>query len=177
MLKRDLEQDAHDRAKVAGEIAELLHDACGQTRDLARGLSPVDRDEGGLESALDELASRASRLAGISCSFLCPEPVQILDNASAMHLFRIAQESLNNATKHGHAKAVVIALESTNDIISLRVSDDGIGFDPIRSAGRGMGLNIMHYRARMIGGILEVQPSSPSGTIVTCTIERSPKLN
>ena len=168
MLKRDLEREAHNRAKVAGEIAELLHDACAQTRDLARGLSPVDRDEGGLESALDELASSTSRLAGISCSFLCWEPAQILDNALAIHLFRIAQEALNNATKHGHAKAVVIALEASNDIISLRVSDDGIGFDPIRSAGRGMGLNIMHYRARMIGGTLEVQPNSPSGTIVAC---------
>jgi signal transduction histidine kinase len=170
MLKQDLEREAHDRAKVAGEIAELLHDACAQTRDLARGLSPVDRDEGGLESALDELASSTARLAGISCSFLCSEPVKILDNALAIHLFRIAQEALNNATKHGNAKAVVIALDCTNDIISLRVSDDGIGFDPIRSAGRGMGLNIMRYRARMIGGILEVQPNSPSGTIVVCTI-------
>ena len=166
MLKRDLEREAHNRAKVAGEIAELLHDACAQTRDLARGLSPVDRDEGGLESALDELASSTSRLAGISCSFLCSEPARILDNAVAIHLFRIAQEALNNATKHGRAKAVIIALEATNDIISLRVSDDGIGFDPIRSSGRGMGLNIMHYRARMIGGTLEVQPNSPSGTII-----------
>ena len=175
MLKKDLEQDLHEGAKVAGEIADLLHDACAQTRDLARGLSPVDRDEGGLESALDELASSTSRLAGIACSFLCPEPVQIHDNVSAIHLFRIAQESLNNATKHGHAKAVIIALESSNGIISLRVSDDGVGFDPIQSVGRGMGLNIMHYRARTIGGILEVQRRSPSGTIVACTIERSPK--
>ena len=102
------------------------------------------------------------------------EIVQILDDSPAIHLFRIAQEALNNATKHGHAKTVVIALESSDGIISLRVSDDGIGFDPTRSALRGMGLNIMRYRARMIGGVLEVQPSSPSGTIVACTIERSP---
>jgi two-component system sensor kinase FixL len=80
------------------------------------------------------------------------EIVQILDNSPAIHLFRIAQEALNNATKHGHAKTVVIALESSDGIISLRVSDDGIGFDPTRSALRGMGLNIMRYRARMIGG-------------------------
>ena len=80
MLKRDLELEAHDRAKIAGEIAKLLQDACTRTRDIARGLSPVDRDEGGLESALDELASSTSRLAGIPCSFLCPEPVHILCN-------------------------------------------------------------------------------------------------
>lgn len=176
MLKRDLELEAHDRAKIAGEIAKLLQDACTRTRDIARGLSPVDRDEGGLESALDELASSTSRLAGIPCSFLCPEPVHILDNTLAVHLFRIAQESLNNATKHGHAKAVVIALESIGSTISLRVSDDGIGFDPTGSARRGIGLNIMRYRARMIGGTLEIQPSSPSGTIVACTIEGGPNV-
>jgi len=173
MLKRDLEREVPDRAKAAREIAELLQKACAQTRDLARGLSPVDRDEGGLESALSELASSTSRLAGIACSFLCPEPVQIPDRAVAIHLFRIAQEALNNATKHGHAKAVVIALESSDGVISLRVSDDGIGFDPTRFARRGMGLNIMRYRARMIGGKLDVRPSSPSGTIVACTIERN----
>ena len=99
--------------------------------------------------------------------------MQILDNALAIHLLRIAQEALNNATKHGHAKTVVIALESSDGVISFRVSDDGIGFDPTRSAVRGMRLNIMRYRARTIGGVLEVQPSSPSGTIVACTIERT----
>jgi signal transduction histidine kinase len=172
MLKRDLERELNERAKIAGEIAKLLQDASALTRDLARGLSPVDRDEGGLESALDELASSTSRLAEISCSFLCPEPLQILDNTLAVHLFRIAQEAVSNATKHGHAKAVVIALESSEGIVSLRVSDDGIGFDPARSARKGMGLNIMSYRARMIGGTLEIQSNSPSGTVVVCTIER-----
>src|SRR6476660_4098522 len=143
MLKRDLEREANGRAKTAGEIAKLLQDASARTRDLARGLSPVDRDEGGLESALEELASSTSTLAEISCTFLCPEPAQILDNTLAVHLFRIAQESVSNATKHGHAKSVVIALESSEGIVSLRVSDDGIGFDPARSARKGMGLNIM----------------------------------
>ena len=174
MLKRDLEREANERAKIAGEIARLLQDASARTRDLARGLSPVDRDEGGLESALDELASSTSSLAEISCSFLCPEPAQILDNTLAVHLFRIAQEAVSNATKHGHAKAVVIALESSDGTVSLRVSDDGIGFGSTRSERRGMGLNIMRYRARMIGGTLEIQSNSPSGTVVVCTIERGP---
>jgi signal transduction histidine kinase len=172
MLKRDLERESNERAKIAGEIAKLLQDASARTRDLARGLSPVDRDEGGLESALDELASSASTFAETSCTFLCPEPLQMLDNTVAVHLFRIAQEAVSNATKHGHAKAVVIALESSDGTVSLRVSDDGIGFGPIRSARGGMGLNIMRYRARMIGGTLEIQSNSPSGTVVVCSIER-----
>jgi signal transduction histidine kinase len=174
MLNRDLERDSSIRAEKAGEIANLLQDAAKRTHDLARGLSPVDRDEGGLESALDELASSTSKLAGISCSFICVGPVQqIRDNARAVHLFRIAQEALSNATKHGHAKAVVIALEACNGALSLRVSDDGIGFDPSCSERKGMGLNIMRYRARMLAGTLEIHSHSPAGTVVTCTIARA----
>jgi signal transduction histidine kinase len=172
MLKRDLEREANERSRIAGEIARLLQDASARTRDLARGLSPVDRDEGGLESALDELASSTSRLAEISCSFLCPEPAQILDNTLAVHLFRIAQEAVSNAIKHGHAKVVVIALEVSDGIVSLRISDDGVGFGSALPEKRGMGLNIMRYRARTIGGTLEIQPNSPAGTVVACTIER-----
>jgi signal transduction histidine kinase len=172
MLNKDLERESSSRAEKAGEIANLLQDAAKRTRDLAQGLSPVDRDEGGLESALDQLASITSKLSGISCSFICVGPVQIRDNARAVHLFRIAQEALSNATKHGHAKAVVIALEDCDGALSLRVSDDGVGFDPARSERTGMGLNTMRYRARMLAGTLDIQPNSPAGTVLTCTIAR-----
>jgi signal transduction histidine kinase len=91
ILSRDLERESSIGAKRAGEIANLLQDALKRTHDLARGLSPVDRHEGGLESALNELASSTSRLAGISCSFVCVGPVKIRDNAPAVHLFRIAR--------------------------------------------------------------------------------------
>ena len=173
MLNRDLERELPVRAEKAAEIAYLIQDAAKRTRDLARGLSPVDRDEGGLESALNELASSTSKLAGISCSFICIGPVRIRDNVRAVHLFRIAQEALSNATKHGQAKAVVVALEASDGALSLRVSDDGIGFDPTCSERKGMGLNIMRYRARMLAGTLQIQSNSPAGTMVTCTIARA----
>lgn len=174
MLKQDLERESNGYATTAGEIANLLQDASRRTRDLARGLSPVDRDQGGLESALEELASSTSRLAGISCSFVCPDPGRIRNDSRAVHLFRIAQEAVNNAIKHARAKAIVIALDTSDGVFSLRVSDDGVGFNPAVSEKRGMGLNIMHYRARMIGTTLEVQPNSPTGTVVSCTVEIDP---
>ncbi len=177
MLKQQLENQSHTLAKTAGDIASLLQDAAMRTRDLARGLSPVDRDEGGLESALEELASTTSRLAGISCSVICPETVPITDNIQAIHLFRIAQEALSNALKHGHAKSVVIALEATDGTCSLRVSDDGVGFNTLPGERKGMGLSIMRYRARMISGKLEIQQNSPAGTVVVCTIEKGASGN
>jgi signal transduction histidine kinase len=173
MLKQELEREAHILSKTAGEIADLLQNAAVLTRNLARGLSPVDRDEGGLESALEELASSTSRIAGITCSFICPEPVPVRDNTQAVHLFRIAQEALSNALKHGHAKSIVIALESGDEACSLRVSDDGVGFVPSNGERNGMGLSIMRYRASMIAGRLEIQPNSPSGTVVICTVGKS----
>ena len=139
MLSRELEKESHVLAKTAAEIADFIQDAARQTRDIARGLSPVDRDEGGLESALDELAASTSRLTGISCSFAGPSPAQMRDNTQAIHLFRIAQEALANAIKHGKAGAVVIALEADEGTCSLRISDDGIGFARNGSKKKGWG--------------------------------------
>ena len=167
-LKEDLEARFPKEAEAAGRIADQLHNAISKARNLARGLSPVDQDEGGLESALEQLAQSTSRLAGIFCSFLCDGPIEIQDNSHAVHLYRIAQEALNNAMKHGQAKEVVIALEASEEGLSLRVSDDGIGFTPSESSG--LGLNIMRYRARTIGGTLAIQPNSPTGSVVICTI-------
>jgi signal transduction histidine kinase len=95
---------------------------------------------------------------------------QIRDNTQGIHLFRIAQEALANAIKHGRAKTVVIALETGEGACSLRISDDGIGFAPNGSEKTGMGLSVMRYRARMIGGTVEIQMNAPTGTVVACTI-------
>ena len=172
LLRQNLVHDGHPRAQAAGEIANLLQDAVERVRELARGLSPVDRDEGGLESALEELANSTTRLTGVQCAFLCAEPVPVQEEIRAIHLFRIAQEAVGNATRHGRARHIIVALEASAHDFSLRVSDDGRGFDAAVSGGRGgMGLNIMRYRARMIGGTLEVYPNMPTGTVVACTVQ------
>ena len=173
MLKQDVERTSPSLAPKVEDLANHIRDAAGRVRQLARGLSPVDRDEGGLESALEELASSTARLTGISCSFVCPGPVPPIESTPSIHLFRIAQEAVSNALKHGHAKSVVIALDTGDGTCSLRVSDDGIGFVPSVTERKGMGLSIMRYRARMVGGDLEIQPNAPIGTVVACTIPTS----
>jgi signal transduction histidine kinase len=170
MLKRDLEKTSRRQASLVGEVVNHLRNAAAEVRQLARGLSPVNRDEGGLESALEELASSTSKLTGIPCSFVTSGPVPPLAGDPAIHLFRIAQEAVSNALKHAHAKSVVIALDTGDGACSLRVSDDGIGFSPPVIQRKGMGLSIMRYRARTIGGELEIQSNSPTGTVVACTI-------
>ena len=147
-----------------------LQDAITRAREMARGLSPVDRDEGGLEAALEELAASTARLTGARCSFLCGEPPLVRDNVLAVHLFRITQEAINNALRHGRAKTIIIALEASHGELVLRVSDDGTGFDPAQRDGGGMGLNIMRYRSDAVGGTLEIYSNVPTGTVVACTM-------
>ena len=172
LLRQNLALEGHPRAEAAGEIASLLQDAVDRAREVARGLSPVDRDEGGLESALEELASTTTKLTGTACDFICPEPLPVHDNIHAVHLFRIAQEAVGNATRHAHARNIIIALEASDGDLSLRISDDGAGFDPASTgagASGGMGLNTMRYRARTLGGTLDIYPNIPTGTVVACT--------
>jgi len=169
-LKEDLEQQHPQQAEAAERIADQLHNAIGKARDMARGLSPVGPEEGSLEAALEQLAQSTSRLSGKSCAYVSGSPIPIQEGTQAVHLYRIAQEALNNAIKHSQAREVLIALESTEEGLCLRVSDNGIGFNSNSAEDIGMGLNIMHYRARTIGGVLTIQPNSPSGTLVTCLI-------
>jgi signal transduction histidine kinase len=174
MLKQQLEKTSSIQPSRLGEIAEHLRDAATRVRQLARGLSPVDQDEGGLESALEELAASTSKLTGVACSFVGSGRDLELSSGAAIHLFRIAQEAVSNGVKHGHARTVIIALDTANGSSSLRVSDDGVGFFLPAGEKKGMGLNTMSYRARMIGGELEIQPNTPSGTTVICSFVQDP---
>lgn len=153
--------------KEAERIAEHVRQSIRQTRSLARGLSPVELDANGLTAALQELAANVEALFRVRCQFKCPTPVLISNNTVATHLFRIAQEAVSNAIKHGHARNVDITLNPISDEVKLIVSDDGHGLPDPRSKGQGMGLHIMRYRAGMIGAVFSVKSGRP-GTIVTC---------
>jgi signal transduction histidine kinase len=170
MFKQELEKRSKSDALRMEDIVFHLRDAAARVRQLARGLSPVDCDEGGLELAFDELAMSTTKLTGITCSFISSGPVPKLTNATAVHLFRIGQEAVSNAVNHGKAKNIVIALDISEDGYSLRISDDGIGFVPPGISKDGMGLGSMRYRARVMRGTLEIQATSPSGTVVICTV-------
>jgi signal transduction histidine kinase len=170
-LKKRLEKGGSDEVRAAGQIADQLNQAVIRTRNFARGISPVDQGEGSLELALEQLVYSASLLSGISCSFICDGNIALRDNTQAVHLYRMAQEALNNAMKHGHAQNIIIALEADEESLSLRISDDGTGFDPGKLETKGMGLSTMRYRAQIIGGVLEIHPNPPHGTVVSCTID------
>jgi|GEM_PF-1703832 len=176
LLKYSLIKQKSPEAEDAEKITSLLKDALSLTRSLARGLHPVAVQAGGLVAALDELSTRTSQMFRIDCRCKCPPSIE-MDNTTATHLYRIAQESVTNAVKHGLAREIDIEL-STNPLHTvLSVKDQGKGkgkgkgIDELNPRRQGMGLRIMKYRADMIGGILDINRNqSGIGTTVLCTI-------
>jgi two-component system, LuxR family, sensor kinase FixL len=156
---------------IAKQIADLVTQAIMQARGLARGLQPVEPRPAGLMSALQELAINVQDLFPVTCTFNCPRVVEIGDPARATHLYRIAQEACNNAIKHGRAKTIVIELSrGADESLVLSVGDDGVGFAQQQPSGtsKGMGMQIMRYRAAVIGATISIRPNGAAGTVVTC---------
>jgi signal transduction histidine kinase len=159
-------------AKTEAErIGELIRDATRQARLLAQGLSPVQLEANGLMSALEELTSNAAKLFNITCRFECPRPVLVADNTVATHLYRIVQEAITNAVRHGHAKSVVVSLSSSADESTLKITNNGAEFPAGANAKGGLGLRIMEYRADMIGATLKIGSTKGKGTTVACTFK------
>ena len=168
VLEQNLSRKSKTEAAQAAKIAEGVRAAIGDTRMLARGLSPVDVESNGLISALQELASNTEKLFHVACRFECPQPVLVRDHSSATHLYRIAQEAINNAIKHGKARVITVRLTVQSNQSSLTVTDDGRGFVVKPEQTSGMGLRIMKYRAGMIGATLEIRRANGRGMLVAC---------
>jgi signal transduction histidine kinase len=97
------------------------------------------------------------------------------NNTTATHLFRIAQEALNNALRHSRARQINLYLTKLDEHqISLEICDDGVGIEPCHGdsdqSQTGIGLRTMDYRARIIGGWLQIERRSNGGTVVRCVI-------
>jgi signal transduction histidine kinase len=173
-------------ADAAGQIADLVEQAIRRARDIARGLLPLQLESDGLGGALQELASTIEQMFQVRCRFACDRAVSIIDSASSIQLYRIAQEAISNAIRHGEARHVFIDLVQVGGRIILTVEDDGVGIGRAAGAaapGTGLGVRTMRHRARMIGATLAIEPvadGGPSdgggtgGTIVTCTVEAGP---
>jgi PAS domain S-box-containing protein len=160
----------------AAKIVNLVNEAINKTRELARGLLPVVSDAQGLMSALRQWAGEVEDLFAVSCRFQCFTAVLIHDDAVATHLYYVAREAVNNAIKHGHARQIVIRLAADQRQGALTIQDDGYGISSTVPGNKGMGLHLMEYRARMVGGSLEVRRVATGGTIVTCLFPVMPPV-
>lgn len=170
-LRKRLSDMGIVESEQAAQIAQLVNESIGWTRDLARGLSPVALDAGGLPPALEELAASATGLMRINCSVEWDGQDVPLDGETSLHLFRIAQEAINNSVKHGAARSVRIDLRTLNERVTMTVTDDGRGISSTTRSQPGIGLQIMQYRAKMIGATIELTGDTRKpGTIVRCSV-------
>jgi signal transduction histidine kinase len=154
-------------ADQAEQLATLINEGISMSRELARGLQPLD-DPVALPEAMQDLALQAEKLFNIECLIRVDPLPPGIDVAAATHLYRITQEAVNNAARHGNAKHVQINLQVVEADIRMVIRDDGIGFPAQR--GRGLGLHTMDYRARALGGKLEIRSTPDEGTTVICTV-------
>ena len=177
LLLRGLENRAEREAPALSpsieEVALLVNDAIFTTRALARGLSPVTFDRGGLALALEELARRLSAVFQLDVRCAADHTLDRgLESVNALHLYRIAQEAVTNAAQHGHAGKVQIELRFDGDRGLLCIEDNGSGFNPAMQQSKGLGLRIMHYRAQMMAGSLRIESARARGTVVRCWFPR-----
>jgi PAS domain S-box-containing protein len=173
LLCHSLREDAAGRPALAsqlGRICQSLREAVTQTRQLARGLLPVPLNEDGLADGLTEMVLQMSH-GPVRCDFVRASAVRIGDSTIADHLFRIAQEAVNNAVKHGRPRHITVTLSQDQNGLLLRIEDDGAGFPRSKQARSGVGLRIMGHRANVIGATLETQSIPGKGVSVSCRLK------
>jgi signal transduction histidine kinase len=172
-----LKEDAADQPAFAHRLAtmgKLLREAITQTRFLARGLVPVGRGPDALQIGLAELTEQINALGRVRCVFESPDAVVVADPFVAGHLYRIAQEAVNNAVKHARARNVVIRLGIVAGVLQLEIADNGAGIGKHRGDGSGLGLGVMQHRASAIGGELTVGSKRGEGVTVRCRLPGKP---
>lgn len=152
----------------AAQITTMLQQAVQHARSLSRGLYPVDPQPNGLVVALRQLAAMTADLFKVDCTFECATPVEMDNCSTATHLYRIAQEAVRDAVRHGRAARISVELSESRGGLELSVSDDGL--DPSQEGrfSEDMTMGMLRHRARVIGGQLSVRARPGGGAQVTC---------
>ena len=169
VLREKLDAGSRPEAADAAKIIELVEEGILMARGMARGIYPVDMEAEGLMNAFRELSASISKWSKVACIFERASPVLIEDAAIATHLYRIAQEAVSNAIRHGNPGRIVISLEVQKGRLILTIEDDGTGLPDGWQKRKGLGTRIMAHRAAMIGGEFSIDLNPTGGTLVKCS--------
>ena len=164
-LLNKVNQSEHD---LASQLVSGLHEALTQVRELARGLMPVQIDADGFVLSLKEITKNIEQQSNIPIKLQVDDVIHLFDDATAAHLYRIVQESLNNAVKHANASRINVSLKTEQDHGVLEVLDNGIGIPFDLEDSSGLGLNIMKHRCGLFDGEITINPAGERGTKVCC---------
>ena len=173
-LGMKMKGQSSEEIKAVLEISNLANKAISQIRDTAKMLYPVDIEAGGLVTALQSLVSNAEKILDVRCRFLCDKSVSIENLVAAKQIYRIVQEAITNAVRHGKARHININLHClANKGTRLSIENDGLDFPKLSPNGKGIGLKIMKYRTDQLGGSFDIRKGAKGGTVVLCVFPDS----
>ncbi|MCX8123171.1 MAG: PAS domain S-box protein [Spirochaetes bacterium] len=175
MLRLKLKNNYPQEADEIAEIQNMVHQAIEQTRLIARGLSPVDLNNKGLYSSLQEMIADINKNFSIKAILEWNITSNIDETIDTVHVYYIIREALNNAVKHGKPKNIAVTVSEDTMYYYLKVMDDGKGIPDEVDLTKGMGMHIMQYRAWIINASFQVQNNKNGGTIIQCTIQKGPQ--
>jgi signal transduction histidine kinase len=170
MLEQALIKGKSAEAWRAGEVVTLVNTAITQARNLAHGLDPIHVEANGLVAALRNLAAQTRELFQVGCAFACKREHLDVNTQTGIAFYRIAQEAIHNAIRHGQARQINMELAVNDAQLCLKVFDNGKGFPPGSKSYSGMGLHIMQFRANSIGGHLTIESQPNKGARIECTV-------
>jgi len=176
LLSTKLKEAGSPLAVKGEEIVSAVATAHERLRATLRGWVPLEATPEGLRVALADLAMDCDTRLGIRCRFECDPPVDVPDPVTGLHVFRIAQEAVNNAVRHGTPKQITVSLARAAQVLEVTVSDDGCGLGEIPAGHPGTGLEGMRERVEILGGTFSVQSALGHGTLIRAALPlRLPK--
>lgn len=152
------------------QIHSLIHEVVDHTHDLAHYFSSLDFEGDDLCALLKRLAGNVKRIFNLSCRVQIKGELPPLSPSVTMQLYKIAQEAVSNAIKHGKASLVSIVVSNSPDKLTVAIKNNGVPFPEMKNPNNRMGLRIMNYRASTMGASMDIRPNGEEGTIVTCTL-------
>ena len=172
LLTQRLEREGSPHQAMARELTSQMGETSTLLRNIARGLAPVEVVGEGLMFALRKLVLTQEAIFEVPCFLIDQGTVIVSNRMVATHLYRIAQEFINNAARHGKPERIEVHLEALTDRVRLCVLNDGLPFQKPIAAHGGMGLKIVYYRARAIGATLSIRARSDGtpGTVAECVV-------
>ena len=175
-LSKVLEREQSPHTKSVQDLARMTQESIEGAQRLARVFSPDLPSRLGFKVALMALVANVNKYSDVTCHVHYsdadddPYDLEVLT-----HLYRIAQEAINNAVKHSGAQNIELHYGRDGDSIFLEVLDDGTGIPAKKNRSKGMGLRSVHYRARLLRGRLDVAAGTHGGTRVLCSCPARPQ--
>lgn len=169
-LEQRLTRQKHQEAEDVHRVCELIEETVHHTHNLAHHFSSIDATGGDLVEVINGLAGTAEKMFSIPCECTIKGEVPELPQNTSAQFYKIAQEAISNAIKHGKASCVWISVNSNSQRLVFTIRNDGVPFSPPVNPKARMGLRTMNYRANTIGATFEIKPNHENGTIVTCVL-------